>query len=131
MAYMSQEKKAKLAPAIKAILKKYGFKGSLAVRNHSTLVLNIRQGNLDVIGNYNKIAGNRATRQALNGYLDVNEYWYKDHFDGKVLKFFSEVIPAMMTGNHNNSDSMTDYFDVGWYINIHVGQWDRPYALVK
>jgi len=36
MAWMNQERKAALAPAIKAALKKYGLKGSLSVNNHST-----------------------------------------------------------------------------------------------
>ena len=40
MAYMSQEKKAKIAPKVKEILKRYGIKGRLGVNNHSTLVLN-------------------------------------------------------------------------------------------
>jgi peptidoglycan/xylan/chitin deacetylase (PgdA/CDA1 family) len=31
MAYMNQQKKAALAPAIKAVLKKYNMKGTIAV----------------------------------------------------------------------------------------------------
>ena len=52
MAYVSQELKAKLAPAIKSICKKYGVKASIAVSNHSTLVLNIKQGRIDFIENF-------------------------------------------------------------------------------
>ena len=33
--------------------------------------------------------------------------------------------------NHNNSDVQTDYFDVGWYIEINVGDWEKPYKLTK
>lgn len=131
MAYMSQEKKAKVAPAVKAILKKYDMKGSLSVRNHSTLVLTLREGVLDVIGNYNKIAAQNTARQATSGYLDVNPYWYRDHFDGKVKKFMEEIFAVMNDGNHDNSDPMTDYFDVGWYVDVNVGKWNKPYALVK
>jgi len=35
----------------------------------------------------------------------------------------------MMIGNHNNTDLMSDYFDVGWYISINVGKWDKPYEV--
>ena len=35
----------------------------------------------------------------------------------------------MMVGNHNNSDISTDYFDVGWYIDINIGKWDKPYEV--
>ena len=39
MAYMSQERKAEITPKVKSILKKFGIKGSLSVRHHSTLSL--------------------------------------------------------------------------------------------
>ena len=44
MAYMSQQQKAALSPAIKAVLKKYNMKGTIAVRHRSTLVVNIKSG---------------------------------------------------------------------------------------
>jgi len=24
---------------------------------------------------------------------------------------------------------MTDYFDVGWYISVNLGRWDKPYIV--
>ena len=126
MAYVSQERKAQLAPKIKAICKKYGVKASLAVRHHSSLVLNIKSGKIDFLGNYAR-GFNQANPQ--RDYIQVNTYWYRDHFDGVARDFFSEVIPAMNTGNHDNSDIQTDYFDVGWYINVNVGQWNKPYTV--
>jgi hypothetical protein len=38
MAYMNQEKKAKISALMKPVLKKYGVKATLAVRNNSTIV---------------------------------------------------------------------------------------------
>lgn len=125
MAYVSQELKTKLAPKIKAICKKYGVKASLAVRNHSTLVLNIKSGKIDFLGNYAR--DNEYAKKY--GHIDVNTYWYQDHFDGVARDFFSEVIPAMNAGNHDRSDIQVDYFDVGWYIDVNVGQWNKPYEL--
>ena len=49
MAYMSQERKAGLAPQIKAICKKYNVKASLSVCNHSTLCLTIQKSPIDFI----------------------------------------------------------------------------------
>ena len=57
MAYVSQELKSKLSPAIKAVCKKYGIKASVAVRNHMTLCLNIKSGAIDFIGNSNRVCG--------------------------------------------------------------------------
>jgi hypothetical protein len=135
MAYFNQERKAQLAPAIKAILKKYNVKGSLAVRNHSSFVLNIKSGAIDFIGNYNNTVaaqpgGFRAGNPAVKS-LDVNPYWYQEHFDGRALDFFKEIFTAMNVGNHDRSDIQSDYFDVGWYVDVNVGSWNQPYELAK
>jgi len=125
MAYMSQEKKAKIAPAVKSICKKYGVKASLAVRNHSTLVLNVKQGPIDFIKDYGD------SEDAAKFGIQVNPYHYRSHFAGKSVKFLEEVITAMNVGNHDRSDIQSDYFDVGWYVDVNIGKWNKPYALEK
>ena len=126
MAYMNQEKKARLAPAIKAVLKKYNMKGSIAVSNYSTLVVNIKSGPLDIIADANK-----DSKYPVKNYLQVNTYWIDSHYTGKVKKFLLELRDAMMDGNHDRSDIQTDYFDVGWWIDINVGQYNKPYVVTK
>ena len=113
MAYMNQEKKKKLAPKIKEILKKYNMKGTLSVDNYSTLNLNLKSGSIDF------------------GTDQINEYWYQDHFkdNPEALAFLSEVITAMNNGNFDHSEPMTDYFHVGWYSSVRLGKWDKPYIL--
>ena len=59
--------------------------------------------------------------------MPVHEYHYQSHYDGTALAFLSEVIPAMGIGNHDRSDSQTDYFDVGWYVHVNIGKWDKPF----
>lgn len=136
MAYMNQDRKATLAPAIKQILKRYGIKGSIAVRNRMTLVLNIKSGTLDFIKDYNETVsaqpgGFRLGSPATN-YLDINPYWYQEHFSNKVIRtFLKEIFAAMNVGNHDRSDIQTDYFDVGWYVDVNIGKWNKPYILEK
>ncbi len=134
MAYMSQERKAKIAPIVKSILKRYGVKGSLAVSNHMTLVLNIKSGSLDFIKNFNETVENQPGGFRLGSpakdYLSINKYWYHEHFNDKVIKkFLDEVYNALNNGNHDNSNSMIDYFDVGWYVDVNIGKWNKPYVL--
>jgi len=125
MAYVSQELKAKIAPKVKAILKKYKVKGSLAVNHHSTLVLNIKEGALDMYKDFAK------SEDAEKFGIQVNPYWYKEHFSGKTKAFLSEVIPAMNDGNWDKSDIQSDYFNVGWYVSVNIGKWNKPYQLSK
>lgn len=134
MAYMNQERKAKLVPVIKAALKKYRVKGTIATCHHSISV-NIKSGSLDFIKNYNDTVSVRPGGFRLGSpakdYMQVNTYWYHEHFSGKAKDFLGELIAAMNNGNHDNSDIMTDYFDVGWYIHINIGRWNKPYVCTE
>jgi hypothetical protein len=127
MAYVSQDLKSKLTPKIKAICKKYGVKASIAVRHHSTIVLNVKSGKIDFINDYGDTTESRNDAKKFG--IQVNPYHYQSHFEGKAKKFLSEVIPALNNGNHDDSDSQTDYFDVGWYIDVNIGKWDKPYIV--
>ena len=136
MAYMCQTKKAQIAPVVKKILKKYGVKGTLAVRNHMTLVLNVKSGPIDFIKNYNETTvtlpgGDLMRFSPAHKCLGVNTFWYHEHFSGKAKNFLKEVIQAMNVGNHDNSRIEVDYFDVGWYIDVNIGKWDKAYILEK
>ena len=138
MAYMSQERKAELAPAIKAVCAKYGLRASLEVKHHSTLYLNIHAGPIDFIGSYNRTVGGRwhetdnlVEFTPVQDYFQINQYIYERCFDGVALEFLKEVVPLLFIGNHDHSDPQTDYFDVGWYVAINIGRWNKPYILTK
>ena len=137
MAYMNQEMKAKIAALIKPLLKEYGLKGSLSVHNYSSINLNIKAGNIDFIGNANEVAANRAYGERVEerhnrNYMQVNVYWVADHFSGVAKEFLLKAVEALKgAGYYNNSDAMIDYFDTAYYYHINVGQWDKPYELVK
>jgi hypothetical protein len=142
MAYVSQDLKAKLAPTIKDICNRYGVKATLAVRNHMTLVLNVRQGKIDFVENFietdskvvhaNKMSQDQIAYLRKNNCLDVNTYWYQDHYSGQAKKFLGEIISAMKgPGFFDHTDAQVDYFHCSHYIDINIGQWNKPYALVK
>ena len=97
MAYMNQERKATIAKAVNPILAKYGMKGSLRVRNHSTIVLTLASGSIDFIGDLNdeRFLLQRTSEEIdelrKDYTLDVNPYWYQEHYTGTALSFLSEV----------------------------------------
>jgi hypothetical protein len=119
MAYVSQKDKAELAPAIKKVLSKYGMKGSISIRHHSTLVVTLQSGSID-FGEYTH----------GDGYIQVNVYHIERHYKGKAQKFLTELLAAMKgPGWFDKSDSMTDYFHVKHYCDINVGKYNKPYFL--
>lgn len=143
MAYVSQEKKAALTPAIKAVLKRHNMKASIAVRDHMTLVVNIRSGDLDILGAYKQSfldkhidltdqeEVTRINYRLAVTDIDVNCYWISESYaaDPEVVKFLLDLKAAMEgPGFINEDDSMTDYFHRSHYIDINVGKYNKPYV---
>ena len=135
MAYMNQARKAELAPGIKAVLAKYGMKGTIGVSNYSTLVVNLREGALDLIEEANAFNREYAQRTGqrfypVEGYYQANPYKGSDAYSDTTVGNFFRELTAAMRGNlwYDNSDIMTDYFDTAYYLNINVGQWNKPYV---
>jgi len=126
MAYFTQEMKKAIAPKVKAVCAKYGVKASLSVRNHSVVVLTVKSGKIDFFG---KGVANEHTKQYItNNYVQVNHYHIDSHYTGKAAAFLNEVKKVLNTGNFDNSDVQTDYFHVGFYVNINIGNWNTPYV---
>jgi len=119
MAYVSQADKKALTPAIKAVLNKYGMKGSISVRHHSTLVVKVKSGAIDF-----------SDYMRGEAYVDVNPYWIDQHYNGIARDFLNELLDAMKGPNYfNNDDVMTDYFHRSHYTDITIGTaWDKPYT---
>lgn len=136
MAYMNQEMKKELAPSIKKVLSKYGVKGTIGVRNHMVLVVNIKSGKLDILGNWFDTATKYGTTNNYGdeikkpSYIQVNEFYIDEHYTDEVKDFLLELLSAMKGDNwYNRTDIQTDYFDIAWYIDINVGSYDKPYTV--
>lgn len=60
--------------------------------------------------------------------------YLRDNYDGtftdegfKVAKRIKEIVNEF---NWDNSDPMTDYFDVNYYTHISIGSWNKPYEVI-
>lgn len=117
MAYVSQDKKKIIAAALKVALKDYPqIKYSLSVGN----------GKYDII--FTCKQGPAFLNPENKKHIDVNTHWIDSNYEGEARKVLNLIKDAMNTGNHNNSDSQSDYFDVGHYITIQLGKWDVPFV---
>ena len=115
MAYVSQTDKKELSIGIKKVLKKYNMKASIAVNNHSSLVVNIQSGPIDF--------------NMRDDHDQVNVYWIHEHYEGVAKEFLTELLVEMKgTKYYNNDNAMVDYFDRSHYCDINVGKWNKSYV---
>lgn len=139
MAYISQDEKKIIAAQIKPVLAKFGLKGTLSIRHHSKLVLTISSGKIDFIENYNagiimKYDQNSQFDQHYwpkTNYIDINEYHYKNVFSDEALEALIELYSAMrIPGWKDETDIMTDYFAISYYVDINIGTYNKSYKLI-
>jgi len=132
MAYMNQEHKAQIRQRLSAAIPK-SWKWSLAVRNHSTIVLTIKSAPVDLIDLYTRHGCSDEVRASCIAQrsLDVNPYHWREHFDDELRGVFTVILEALNLNNHDRSDVQSDYFDVGHYVSIHFGRWDKPFLVTQ
>jgi len=120
MAYVSQDQKAKLTPGIKAVLKKYGVKGTISVKHHSTLKVTLQSGPF-------------AFKLHDDGFKRVNVYHIEKHYDGEEQVFLNELLAAMKGPDwFDKTDIQSDYFHCSWYNDIELGKGRaKPYICNK
>jgi hypothetical protein len=66
-------------------------------------------------------------RFSVDDYKRLNHYYPEKYENVEVLK---QIIDICMKGNHDNSDIQSDYFDVGWYLHLTQGRYDKPFKQV-
>lgn len=137
MAYVDQSKKALIAAALKPVMP-VGWKWSLAVQNHSTIVLTIASAPIDLLAEVLRVVNERAERRGDRQFdsktftnFDVNHYHLDTAFDGELLETFRKIVDALNTNNHDRSDIQSDHFDVGHYVAVKLGRWNKPFVVSK
>ena len=131
MAYISANDVAAIRKELKATFPKYKF----SVRkgyNGSSVDVTVVSGPVDFV----EVFGDTAHSQAQK-YTQINEFHL--YYYGKYETFFAKVLeiiktaPAKAGGKawFDNSDAMTDYFSIAYYIQLNVGAWDKPYQCTK
>ena len=68
-------------------------------------------------------------KELESGQFDINQYHIDNDYRltpyGKQV--FKDIMKVSNAYNYDESDSMTDYFNTGHYISLHVGKDGKPY----
>ncbi len=108
------------------------FKFSVRNEHHSSVAVTILSG--PVRFNYTEEARRTSasmynvTSEKEPDYLQLNHYYLENYTNANILH---EMYDILNDGNYDNSEPMTDYFDVGFYVNLSMGSWDKPYILTS
>lgn len=117
MAYISKEDVSMIRKALKEQFK--GFKFSVRMDNHYAIRVAILSGTTD----FGKTDYEGGT---------INHHHTDRYQDQELLERILHVINTAGTRkNYDRSDSMTDYFDVGYYVSLTLGKWDKAFVLTK
>jgi hypothetical protein len=138
MAYMDQEKKAKIAETLKLVVPK-GWKYHLSVKNHSVICFTLAAAPVDLIGHIQSVRAKTARpgdpfgRVGLEERrcIGVNQYFLDHQFEEPLLTVFRKIVDALNMGNYDRSHVQSDYFDVGHYVDISIGRWDKPFVITS
>ena len=128
MAYYSQDQKKQIQPRIAAILKQNGLKGSLSVRHNSTVTLTITSGPFSFLDGRIE-QGWEWVRRNPKTFVCITESERQER--DEFVAIVDQLHAIMSEGNHDRSDIQTDYFDVGWYITIQTGKWNKPFIATE
>ena len=133
MAHMNQAKKKIIKANLDKVLKPLGIKYSLRVDNHMAIQCTIRSGSVDFIGNMKSmLKGDQFRLTTDRGYIQVNPYWYNEHFTGDARTIINDVIDGLKSADYyDRSDAQVDYFDTAYYMHLNIGDWDKPYKLER
>jgi hypothetical protein len=130
MAYISTKEVSAIRNELKEKFGKNGFKFSVRASDKMKVHVNIMKGKTD----FSDLWKNNKPGDYGFGYEQINHYHL--HQYGKHENFFREIekviqtAPASVTGEkwYDKSDIQSDYFNVAFYYQISVGQWDKPYV---
>lgn len=125
MAFISKEETKNIRENLKKAFPNLKF--SVTTLHHSKVSVIIKSGDVDFIG------AMECADNAANFGINVNEYHFEKYFFTEETQ---QIIPKIFTiiksqGWYDNSDAMTDYFDVAYYYSLGIGDYNSKYELIK
>lgn len=111
MAYANKEQSTRVKQELQKEFP--GYKFSVTVVNYSKIVVSIMAAPVTF---------------TERSYEQLNHYYLDRYQNSEILQKIKSIANK---GNYNNSDVLTDYFEVGFYLDIQVGKWDKPFTLLQ
>ena len=138
MASINAEQTKAIRKALKERFPQHKFSVKIGAGNHSVSVSVVEGPAFDQEeAQWNHVEDKFVESDLNKDHTQINSYWLEDHYP-KNAKFFQEIVEIIKTAPYNagvgdlwfdKSDIRTDYFHTSYYINLHVGAWDKPFQI--
>lgn len=123
MAYVKPNQTKEVKKALEtAFPKSEGWEFSVTKEHHSTLKVAIMRAPVDLI------EAKEDEYVVSHQYQNFNVYHLDNYKNAEVLKKIKAIANA---GNFDKSDSQSDYFHVGFYLDISAGKWNKPFQMTE
>ena len=128
MAYITTEDVKAIREELKAAFPAMRF--SVRRDHYSAVIVSIMKGPKEL-----------ETLFADDEYSVKSRYQQLNHFHPHMYGEHEDLITKISEITHNapgraggseyfdKSDSMTDYFHTAFYVNIHIGKWNKPFEV--
>ena len=119
MAYISAEEVKEIRNRIKAAFPLY--KWSITGEHGSTVRVALMESDLSFSQNV----------------IQVNHYYVKEHYEDNpkardvFLKVLDLIYGVKEHVDRSAGNPYADYCDCNYYVNLHVGKWDKPHKTVS
>ena len=131
MAYINAQEVKAIRDTLKKELPQYKFGVRKGSGGHSVNVTFLKGPAFAPHKIYDRYEGVEKDVDLNEGYHSVNHYWIEENVGKKNAKVMEKVVEIIKTAPakmgvgdawYNNSDIMTDYFDVAYYFDINIGK---------
>lgn len=115
MAYISKEEKTQKITALKAAFPKLKF--SARIEHHSTLIITISDTAMFLESR------EEAKQKAHQWFINMDrepKFPAENNDQFSLASKYSKIWQIANEGNFDHSDSMTDYYNIGFYLQINV-----------
>jgi ribosomal protein S16 len=130
-----------VAKELRAVVKKEfkGCKFSIRTKYNEVSVTLVSApfeafASLEYVNTLPPVRTHDGTHCQLNHYhikQDHFDRWVSDgaHITEQCAKMFIRLCEVMDEHNYDRSERQVDYFDIGFYVHLSIGRWDKPFTV--
>jgi hypothetical protein len=105
------------------------WKFSTRMDGYNSIYISVMEAPMDVF----TAEGREKFYKPDNAYIQLNHYYLQD--DPRITDYckvvLKDVLGMLNSYNYDDSDSMVDYFSTNFYVNLHIGKYDKPFQVVE